>query len=142
MIDMGVNPFLVSTLDDCDAFTSWNLEGSNLSNLPTKKSIYFTIRPLPDDFKDKGDFLAPWFYQTGFYGNCDTVIGQGASGVVLSGDWFQKKAAFKFVEIGKQKMLGSLTEDHLKAMDQNLSEMTWNQSTKGSKIISFYGHYR
>ena len=33
-------------------------------------------------------------------------------------------------------------EEGLKTLDQKLSEMISLQSTSGSKIVSFYGHYR
>ena len=69
------------------------------------------------------------------------MIGQGASATVLRGDWFGKKAAFKFVEIGTQ-IRQEKTEDNLKALNEKLSEMNTIQSTEGSKIVDFYGHYR
>ena len=56
----------------------------------------------------------------------DSFVGQGSSGVVLSGKWFGKKAAFKFIEIGMKNWL----------------ELTSIQAAKGSKILEFYGHYR
>ena len=52
-----------------------------------------------------------------------------------------KKAAFKFVDIGTQKFHEGST-DALKTLDEKLSEITSIQATKGSKIVSFYGHYR
>ena len=64
MIEKGANPFVVA-YDGTDEFTNWNLKKSNLSNLPTKKSIYFIIRPFIGDNKDKDVFLEPWFYQIG-----------------------------------------------------------------------------
>ena len=76
-----------------------------------------------------------------FDGKFNTLIGQGATGTVISGEWFGKKAAFKFVEIGNEKSQ-SYTEDGLKTLDDKLSEMISIQSTTGSKIVNFYGHYR
>ena len=139
MIDNGANPFIVQH-NDITQFETLNL--GHLSNLPTQKSIYFITRPLKGNDGSKVDFLDPWFYRTGvFDGKFDSVIGQGASGTVISGDWYGKKAAYKFVEIGKQKFEDNVP-DALKSLDEKLSEMTSIQATKGSKIVSFYGHYR
>ena len=86
--------------------------------------------------------MNPWFYRTGvFDGKLGSVIGQGASGTVISGEWYGKKAAFKFVDIGTQQET-TMTSDALKSLDKKLSEMTSIQATKGSKIVEFYGHYR
>ena len=141
MVQEGANPFVLDYAGVTDQFEFWNLAESNLSNVPDKKSVYFTIRPLVDEFKDKQDFLDPWFYRTGIYGNCDSVIGLGASGTVLSGNWFGQKAAFKFVEIGSQNWQEE-TASGLKTLRNQLSEMTSIQSVGGSKILSFFGHYR
>ena len=139
MIDRGANPFVVAG-NGCTQFDIFNL--GHLSNLPSQKSIYFTIRPLPNDFKQQNEFPDPWFYKTGiFNGKFNSVIGQGAAGTVIKGEWFGRKAAFKFVEIGAQKYQ-DLIEDTLKTLDEKLSEMISIQSTVGSKIVSFYGHYR
>ena len=140
MIAKGANPYIVNG-GGIDEFTFWNLAKSNLSKLPKKKSVYFTIRPLVAEFEDNDDFLDPWFYRTGVFGTFDSVIGKGASATVLSGDWFGKRAAFKFVEIGVQKYQHRIV-DSLKVLNNNLSEMTSIQATEGSKILSFYGHYR
>ena len=110
--------------------------------MPSQKSVYFITRPLPDEFKERSSFPDPWFYKTGvFNGNFSSVIGQGASGTVISGEWFGKKAAFKFVAIGAQKY-HEFTNERLKTLNEKLSEMISIQETVGSKIVSFYGHYR
>ena len=139
MIDKGANPFIVAYGNE----TQFEINSlSNLSNLPTQKSIFFTIRPLESNDKSKVDFLNPWFYRTGvFDGKFGSVIGQGASGTVISGEWYGKKAAFKFVEIGVQKWHKNV-EDTLKSLDDKLSEMTSIQATKGTVIVQFYAHYR
>ena len=104
--------------------------------------MYFTTRLLPKEFLRQNEFLAPWFYRTGvFDGEFNSVFGQGAAGTVISGKWFGKKAAFKFVEIKSQKFEEKAT-DVLKTLDKKLSEMISIQSTAGSKIVSFFGHYR
>ena len=134
MIDRGANPFVVS-YGGTTEFDNDNL--GCLSNLPNQRSIYLTTRPLPDEFETKNEFPDPWFYKTGvFDGNFDSLIGKGASGVVLRGEWFGKRAAFKFSEIIPQ------AKDSLKALNKKLSEIISLQSTAGSKIVSFYGHYR
>ena len=129
MIDRGANPFIV----DYAGRTRFKL--GRLSNLPTKKSIYFTIA----EFGDTTGLPDPWFYQTGvFDGKFDSMIGQGASGVVISGRWQGKRAAFKFVQIENRKVI----QDSLRSLNEKLSEMTSIQSVRGSNIVSFYGHYR
>ena len=134
MIDRRVNPFIVDNKSRTQ-FESHNL--GHLSNLPTKKSVYFTTQPVAN-FGDETNLTDPWFYTTGvFDGKFGSVVGQGASGVVLSGEWHGQKAAFKHVEIESR-----IHEQSLKSLDEKLSEMTSIQSTRGSKIVSFYGHYR
>ena len=138
MIDKGANPFIVA-YDDTTRFENYN--GGHLSNLPKQKSVYFLTRPLPKNDKSKNDFSDPWFYRTGIYGKFHAVIGQGAAGTVISGEWRENKAAFKFVDIGTQEWQKDVP-DALKSLDEKLSEMTSIQATKGSKIVSFFGHYR
>ena len=136
MIDNGVNPYIVD-FEGKTMFEKFNL--GSLSNLPSKKSVYFTTRPLVES---NPDFDDPWFYKTGvFNGKFNSLIGKGASGTVISGEWAGKKAAFKFVEIGSQEWQTN-AEDALISLDEKLSEMTSIQATKGSKIVDFFGHYR
>ena len=138
MIDNGANPYVVS-YTGLRNFDKHYL--GSLSNLPRQKSVFFTTRRIVGDFESNPDFDDPWFYKTGvFNGKFDSVIGRGSSGIVLSGEWAGRKAAFKFVQIGNQKW--QETSDSLKTLNKKLSEMTSIQATKGSKIVSFYGHYR
>ena len=140
MIDNGANPHVVPYAGS--DYTQSELENlGHLSNLPTQKSVFFTTRPFPDDFKNQTIFPDPWFYRTGVFGQFESVIGQGASGTVLSGDWFGQKAAFKFVEIGLQQFQSDASEA-LKTLDEKLTEMTSIQAAKGDKVLPFYGHYR
>ena len=141
MIEKGVNPFIVDVYG-ANQFASQNLAKSSLSNLPTKKSVFLRVRPFIIDQKSNTDFCAPWFYRTGVFGTFNSVIGQGASGTVLSGDWFGRKAAFKFVENGIRKRGFQLFESGLETLNKKISEMTSIQSTEGSKVVSFLGHYR
>ena len=137
MIDKGANPFVV----DYNGQVA-DLDEENLKNLPEQKSIFFITRPLDSNDESKAGFLDPWFYRTGvFGGKFVKIIGRGASGTVISGEWYGKKAAFKFVEVGTQKFQKDVI-DSLKSLDDKLSEMTSIQATKGSKIVQFYGHYR
>ena len=139
MIDKGANPFVVS-YSGKTRFEEDKL--GRLSNLPSQKSVYFTTRSFEGEFKDKTDFQEPWFYESGvFDGKFDKFIGQGATGTVLRGKWFANKAAFKFVEIQTQKFQRNVG-DALKTLDEKLSEMFSVESTVGSKIVKFYGHYR
>ena len=138
MIDKGANPFIIDNFDQ-----TWGAKTRHLSNRPTQKSVYFTTRPLVGNAESNDDFLDPWFYRTGvFDGKFNSVIGEGASGTVISGEWYGKKAAFKFVEIGEKMVDSHEVRDGLKILDKKLSEMTSVQATKGSKIVTFYGHYR
>ena len=137
MIDRGLNPFVVTYGGKTKA-----KKARNLSNLPSQKSVFFTTRPLPDEFKDQSIFPDPWFYETGvFDGKFDRVIGKGAAGTVVEGQWFGKKAAFKFVDIGTQQFQEK-TADSLETLEEKLSEMIAIQETSGAKIVSFFGHYR
>ena len=136
MIDKGANPFVVSYKGSTQASKT-----RGLSNLPTQKSVYFITRHFQGEFARKINFPDPWFYRTGVFGKFQDVIGRGASGIVVSGDWFGRNAAFKFVDIGVQKYQKNV-EDSLKILNERLSEMSSIQSTAGSKIVTFYGHYR
>ena len=139
MIDNGANPFIVS-YSGKTKFEINNL--SRLSNLPTQKSVYFTTRQIVGESESIPDFPDPWFYKTGvFDGKFDSLIGQGASGTVISGELAGRKAAFKFVPIGSHKYQ-KRTAHSLKTLDDKLSEMTSIQSTRGSKIVKFFGHFR
>ena len=139
MIDKGANPFVLD-YNGNTKFQIYNL--ARLSRLPTKKSIFFTTRPFPGEFEEKSDFPDPWFYRSGvFDGKFRSIVGQGASGVVLNGEWYGKKAAFKFVEVGTQTYQ-KYTQDSIKSLDEKLSEMTSISALVGTKIVSFYGHYR
>ena len=137
MVNNGANPYVVS-YNGRSQFDHYHLE--NLSNLPTKQSIYYTTRPVIDEFKDKAGFRDPWFYRTGIFdGKFNAVIERGASGIVFSGKWCGKHAAFKFVEFKAREF--EFAADSVRSLDK-LSEMKAMQVTKGSKVLSFYGHYR
>ena len=90
MIDRGANPFVVSYSGTTRFSNNYYGEAKHkkdlgyLSNLPSQKSVYFTVRPLDGEFAGKTSFSDPWFYQTGVFGKFDSVIGHGASGIVVS----------------------------------------------------------
>ena len=136
MIDKGANPFI----KDCDGDTGYDfysLSSSNLINLPKSKSVYFPIV----DFKNK-TLLGPWQYKTGvFPGKFNRLIGSGGEGYVLEGEWDNKKAAFKCVDVGKQEYI-RMMDDALDDMEKKLSEMRTMQGTTGSAIMPLIGHFR
>ena len=139
MIDNGANPYIVTYGGNTEFYIH---DLGSLSNLPTQKSVYFTTRRIVGESESNPDFDDPWFYKTGvFDGKFDELIGQGASGTVISGDWAGKKAAFKFVPIGKQEKQ-EYASDAMKILNDKLSEMTSIQATKGSKVVKFFGHFR
>ena len=139
MIDKGANPFVVA-YGGSKWLNVFKLD--HLSNLPSKQSVFFTTRQFPDEFQVINDFPDPWFYVTDvFNGQFDSVVGQGASGIVVKGKWYGKKAAFKFVEVGTQTFQKSATEA-IKSLNDKLYEMTSIIALVGSRIVSFYGHYR
>ena len=135
MIDIKPSPFIV------DYGGETKFETPNFGNLPTQRSVYFSTRTLVGTDGSKSDFFNPWFYRTGvFDGKFKSVVGQGTSGKVISGEWYGKKAAFKFVEVDSQNDQRKLKD--LKTLNEKLSEMSSLEATKCSKIASFFGHYR
>ena len=115
-----------------------------MSNLPTSKSIFFSIEPFKCfcDEKCESDLSNPWFYKNGIFdGRLDYLVGKGTSGIVLHGYCHGVEAAFKFVDIGKQKF-EMKTSDGLAELNRKLGEMRSIQATKGSKILDFKGHFR
>ena len=141
MINSGVNPYVVN-YTGCSESEYLNL--SSMLNLPTSKSIFFSIEPFECfcDQKCDSDLSNPWFYNNGLFdGQFDFQVGKGAYGIVLHGYCHGIEAAFKFIDIGKQQPLQyvSYCLDELK---RKLGEMRSIQATKGSKILEFYGHYR
>ena len=141
MINHGVNPFVVAHFGK-DELENWNL--SNLSNLPTEKSIYFSIDPFNCFCDQECDFdlSTSWFYKNGvFDGKFDYTIGKGGSGIVLHGFCHGVEAVYKFVDIGKQEFQENAS-DALAELNRKLGEMRSIRATSGSKTLKFYGHYR
>ena len=84
MIDDGASPFV---FDYCDKTQLDDYNLRHLKNIPDKKSVYFTTRPIIDE-KGEISFCDPWFYRIGIYNgkfNLSAAIGKGASGIVISG---------------------------------------------------------
>ena len=132
---MGANPHVLS-YSGTTKYETYSL--FDLSNVPTIKSIFFQLRNF------NSDMPSAWEYQTGVYnqGQFGRVRGFGGEGIVIEGTWQNKTpAAFKFVEVKEQKYIRSRT-DSLNDMNERLSEMTNMQSTSGSAILKFIGHYR
>ena len=141
MIDRGVNPYVIDYSGESE-FVFEKL--SSLSNLPTSKSIFFSIQSFECfcDHKCGSDLSTPWFYKNGvFDGQFDRILGKGASGVVLHGFCHGFEAAFKFVEVEQQEFK-EYAEDALDELNRKLGEMRSVQTTAGSKIVNFYGHFR
>ena len=136
MLDKGANPFVQSssgqTRYDIDSLSS-----SNLTNLPQEKSIFFPIVDFGND-----TLLGPWQYLTGvFPGSFNRLIGSGGEGHVVAGNWNNEKAAFKWVNVGKQEDKIYVNEI-LADMETKLSEMRTMQTTTGSSIMPIIGHFR
>ena len=140
LVDKGANPFIqyFGSISKCVHYVDYGL--SNLTNLPKRKSVFFTTQPLLEDFKDQSDFASPWFYNTGVFGEIESKIDQGAHGIVLKGTWFGRKAAFKYVDIGTQIWHSEIKEPN-EELEKKLYEMKSLMTTEGSKIVKFYGHY-
>ena len=138
MLNNGANPYICNYNGNSSVH---HLRRAGYEIDMKQRSVYFTTQPL---FGTNPGFLHPWFYKTGvFNGNFDLEkpLGEGSAGIVIKGEWAGKKAAFKFVDIGKQQQLGH-AKYSLEILGKKLSEMNEIQSTKGSRILSFYGHYR
>ena len=87
--------------------------------------------------------LSAWEYQTGVYnqGRYGQVRGSGGEGTVIEGLWKNQPAAFKFVIVRDQKLMETVSGE-LADMNARLTEMTNMESTKGTAILKFNGHYR
>ena len=91
---------------------------------------------------DMYSFDKPWYYKNGVYnGRFGRVLGQGANGVVIEGTFEGKEAAFKFVRTKWQKP-HQYSKDINAFLDAQITEMSSITSTKGSRILTFLGHYR
>ena len=113
-----------------------------MSEIVTDKSIYFTTRPV----FSKSRSISYWpLYSSGIFdGKFQEEVGQGAFGTVISGEWEGKNAAFKFVEI---KSAGEIVSTRIfgelpKVLNESLDEIKSMLTTKGSRILRYYGHYR
>ena len=137
MINCGVNPFVVD-IGEKTQFDRWNL--SHLTIPKISKSVYFSILPdesYPVHLQDA------WYYTNGsFEGKFDDEkIGEGSEGIVLRGEWMEKEAAFKFVQIHEQKVRGTALES-LKDLNKRLTELNVLKSVEDTRLIKHYGHYR
>ena len=109
----------------------------SLSNVPSIESIYFPIKSFPS-----GNLASPFHYENGVYpGNFCQVIGKGAEGIVIQGNWGNEKAAYKFVEVRDQKFIEKV-KDNLADMNARVREMIEMESITGSNILKFNGHFR
>ena len=112
---------------------------SNVTTPSVQKSIYFSIQPnesYPDELRKA------WFYTNGtFKGKFEEVIGKGAEGVIIKGQWMKKRAAFKFVEIDNLKVQ-ELATNGFRDLKKRLTEMYELQFIDGSHIVATFGHLR
>ena len=150
MVDRGANPFVRCSYTVNSDYEGYNLD--YLSNLPSQKSVYFITRPLhPDDeVMAQNSFLAPWRYKTGvFDGKFVSMIGKQAAGkynsagIFISGYWFGKRAAYKFVRIGTQEYLEKV-RDSLRILNvrYTLGSMIDDKIISSFGLYSWFGHYR
>ena len=136
MIDMGVNPFILNHVGQSN-YDFYKLASFGLKNLPSVKSIYFSVRSF-----ETGSLLHPWTYTSGVYPGCySKVVGLGGEGIVIQGKWASIKAAYKFVPLRNQKLTTHANEALTDLYDK-LSQMIEMDATKGSKILNLLGHFR
>ena len=143
MLKRGLNPFVI----DNHGRSQFDHHG-NLNRFSGRrsKSIFFSVEPFDYSCSQKsGSVLLtspPWFYQNGvFNGQFDYVIGSGSSGILLHGFIHGVEAAFKFIEVGNQPF-EKYTLDRLAQLNRKLGEKRSVETTTGSKIVDFFGHYR
>ena len=136
MIDMGANPFILEYKGQSQ-YDFYKLGTFGLKNLPSVKSIYFSVRSF-----ETGNLPHPWTYTSGVYpGFYSQVVGFGGEGIVIQGKWAGIKAAFKFVQLRNQKISNDATES-LNGLYDKLSQMIEMDTTSGSKILNLLGHFR
>ena len=136
MIDSGVNPYIVNY----DGRTNFDYISRYHLTIPEMpKSVYFSI--YPDECYPL-DLQQAWYYSNGvFTGKYEEVIGKGSEGYVVRGKWVGLDAAYKFVEIKKQKA-HEIVEDGLEELKLRLTELNALKDIKGSRILREYGHFR
>ena len=134
IIDLGANPYI----RDVDGDTEYdNYDLSNLNNLPSIKSVFFSIKNFAS-----GNIGEPWCYTTGVYdGKFGRVIGKGGEGTVIEGEFNGQPAAFKFVQM-KGLRLNKKYDENMKDMNERLKEMTEMMATPGNSILPFQAHFR
>ena len=134
MIDLGANPHI----RDVNGDTNYDNFGlSNLNNLPSVKSVFFSIKKF-----STGNVGEPWYYTTGVYdGKFGRVISKGGEGTVIQGEWNGQPAAFKFVQMKGLKFREKYS-DNMADINERLKEMTEMLATPGDVILSLEAHYR
>ena len=134
MIDLGANPHIRNASGE-SYYDNFGL--SNLNNLPSVKSVFFSIKKF-----STGNVGEPWYYTTGVYdGKFGRVIGKGGEGTVIQGEWNGQPAAFKFVQMKGLKFVLEF-DDVMADMNERLKEMTEMMATPGDKILPFQAHFR
>ena len=136
MVDSGANPYIVD-FEEKTHFDKYSLSHLSLPEMP--RSVYFSLYP---DESFPSELQRAWYYSNGvFSGKYEEIIGKGGEGFVVSGQWMEVDAAYKFVEIKNQK-LEKTVGDGLKDLKLRLTELNALKEIKGSRILREYGHFR
>ena len=134
MIDLGANPHIRNASGE-SYYDNFGL--SNLNNLPSVKSVFFSIKKF-----STGNVGEPWYYTTGVYdGKFGQLVGKGGEGIVIQGEWNGQPAAYKFVAM-KGLKLNQIWGHNMEDMEGRLKEMTEMMATSGDAILPFKAHFR
>ena len=134
MIDLGANPYIRNAagktqFDVCSV--------SNLKNVPSIRSVFYATKNF-----QPGNLGEPFCYTTGVYdGKLGRVLGKGGEGKVIRGEWNGQQAAYKFVQIKREKQADNYSQV-MEDMNERLKEMTEMMATPGDAILPFIAHYR
>ena len=149
MIAAGVNPFALDYENETQA-DYWNVPRELISEASPglTPDLFFSTTSLPCNSQNCGKSCEqglpdPWYYNNGKVWEFKTEdrIGEGAEGIVLSGQFHGREAAFKMVEI-KNLKTEKYAADAMNDLRTRLSEMHSLSKTNGQNILPFYGHIR
>ena len=149
MIVAGVNPFALDYKNDTQADFRKVSRGliSELSPDLTP-DLFFSTTSLPCisqtcDKSCKQGLPDPWYYNNGLVWDFKKTdrIGKGAEGIVFSGKFHGREAAFKMVEI-KNLKTAKFAYEAIDDLKTRLSEMHNLSKANGQNILPFYGHIR
>ena len=145
MLDRGANPYIRDAEGETN-FDRYDL--SNLNNLPSVQSAFFTTKVHPI-----GNNSEPWCYNLGVYDGKFSkvidgkknieVIAKGGEGTVVRGD-FNGPAAYKFVEMTGLNLHENY-DNNTAEMAGRLMEMETQSKvmeTPGDAVLPLEAHYR